>query len=58
MEYPEKTTDLPQDTDKLYHKKLYWVHFNMGGNRTHNLSKEMHWLHRKSDYHDTLVYFS
>jgi len=22
-EYPEKTTDLPQTTEKLYHKKLY-----------------------------------
>jgi len=23
LEYPEKTTDLPQVTDTLYHKKLY-----------------------------------
>jgi hypothetical protein len=32
-EYPEKTTDLPQITDNLYHIKLYRVHIGM---RTHD----------------------
>ena len=42
IEYPKKTSDLPQAIDKLYHIMLYREHLVMNRIRTQNVRGDRH----------------
>jgi hypothetical protein len=50
--YPEKTTDLSQVTDNLYHIMLY----RLSGTRTNNVNDYRYWLHIGSVVNPTTIW--